>query len=113
MEHRRPVLNRDTEEPSPKFPIPPSGTTCTAKLRRQPYQEYLLKKIIILQILLASPLAVAGTGQGTVACSYEDGKIEAIYHWFNSQADSYSDAKVFVEKSAGYYAQYSAANDEA
>ena len=68
--------------------------------------------MIIAALLLSAPLAFAGTGQGSVSCNSGD-RVVALYSWFHSDADSYSNLNIFVQDADGNFKQYSANNEEA
>lgn len=72
-----------------------------------------MKKIILTFLLISSQLSFAGTGSGAVSCNLEDGSAVALYSWFHSSADSYSNLRVFILKTDGTFTAYSAINDKA
>lgn len=67
---------------------------------------------IVTMLALTSSSAFAGT-MGRVSCSDDQGKFVALYSWFNSQADSWSNLVLFSRKSADRYTQYDANGDKA
>lgn len=71
-----------------------------------------MKKVIITALMLVSPFAFAGTGQGSVSCNSGDNLV-ALYSWFHSQADSYSTLTVFVQGADGKFKQFDAENQKA
>lgn len=71
-----------------------------------------MKNAILALTMFASSFAFAGTGQGNVSCN--DGKqIVAVYSWFHSNADSYSEVTVFVQNDEDKYEQVQGSNENA
>jgi hypothetical protein len=72
-----------------------------------------MRSLVFIPLMLLGHLAMAGTGNGSISCNSRDGSLVALYSWFHSQAESYSNLILFIRESGEKYTQYNASDDRA